>query len=285
MDRVKIGNTFRVIRVELCLRQTDVAERAGVAQQTVSDLECGRFGTLSVDTYCQIAAALDADIPLAPHWRGPRLDRIRDQRHAVLQNRMVSMLAGMGWQVGTERSFNRYGDRGSVDVLGWRPESRTLLIVEIKSQITSLEETLRTLDVKWRVVPTVARTEWGLDAIQVATVLAMPDASTHRDLVRRHAALVSGALPGHGWDVRHWLAAPAGDLRGVMFLRDTDGGGAMRNVTPSRRVRRARLRGPEPVGHPNHAPNGRSSPASASGAGPNRSSEAPRPSSPRAGST
>jgi transcriptional regulator with XRE-family HTH domain len=238
VDRVRIGNTFRVIRVELRLRQADVAERSGVSQQTVSDVECGRFGTLSVDTFCRIAATLDADVSLAPHWRGPRLDRIRDQRHAFLQNKTVELLSQLGWQVSTERSFNRYGDRGSVDILGWQPESRTLLIVEIKSEITSLEETLRVLDVKRRVVPIVARAEWGMDSSHVAAVLVMPDASTHRDLVRRHSALIKAALPKHGWDVRHWLAEPSGSLSGLMFLRHTGEGGAMRNATPSRRVRR-----------------------------------------------
>ena len=58
MDRVKIGNTFRTIRVELRLRQSDVAKRAGLSQQTVSDLECGRFGRLSIDAYCRIAETI-----------------------------------------------------------------------------------------------------------------------------------------------------------------------------------------------------------------------------------
>lgn len=36
MDRVKVGNTFREVRLELHLRQVDVAARAGVSQATVS---------------------------------------------------------------------------------------------------------------------------------------------------------------------------------------------------------------------------------------------------------
>jgi transcriptional regulator with XRE-family HTH domain len=237
VDRVKIGNTFRAIRLELRLRQVDVAARAGVSQQTISDVECGRFGCLSVDTYCRIAGVLDADIPLAPRWRGPKLDRILDRRHALLQNRTVELLTALGWQVGTEESFYRYGERGSVDILGWRPDLRALLIVEIKSEITSLEETLRVLDMKRRVVPVVMREERNWEARHVAAVLVLPDATTHRSLVRRHEALVSASLPKRGWDVRHWLADPAGNLRGLTFLPNTGGGGAMRKVPPSRRVR------------------------------------------------
>ena len=238
MDRVKIGSTFRAIRVELRLRQADVAERAGVSQQTVSSLECGRFGGLSIDGYCRIAEVLDADVALAPRWRGPKLDRILDRRHALLQNRVVELLVSLGWEVRTEFSFNHYGDRGSVDVLARRPDCRALLIIEIKTEIASLEETLRVLDMKRRVVPIVSRVERGWDPVGVATVLIMPDATAHRNLVGRHAGLVSASLPGRTWDVRHWLARPSGDLRGVLFLRNTSEGGAMRRVLPTRRIRR-----------------------------------------------
>jgi transcriptional regulator with XRE-family HTH domain len=235
MDRVKVGNTFRAIRVELRLRQIDVAVRAGVSQQTVSDLECGRFGGLSLDTYCRIAEAMGADVPLMPRWRGPKLDRLLDRRHALLQNATTELLAALGWQVRTEYSFNRYGDRGSVDVMAWRPECRALLIAEIKTEIADLQETLRVLDLKRRVVPVTCRGS-GWDALVVGTVLVVPDASTHRDLVFRHRALVSASLPSRTWEVRHWLSAPSGNLRGVWFLRNTGEGGAKWRVQPSRRV-------------------------------------------------
>jgi transcriptional regulator with XRE-family HTH domain len=237
MDRVKIGNTFRTIRVELRLRQSDVAERAGLSQQTVSDLECGRFGRLSIDAYCRIAETIGADVPLTPRWRGPRLDRLLDRRHALLQNRAVELLASLSWQVRTEFSFNHYGDRGSVDVLGWLPGSRALLVGEIKTEITDLQETLRVLDMKRRVVPAIARLECGWSPTAIATVLVLPDASTHRDLVERHGALVSASLPDRTWAVNHWLARPSGDLRAVMFLRNTGHGGAKWKVQPARRVR------------------------------------------------
>jgi transcriptional regulator with XRE-family HTH domain len=237
MDRVKIGNTFRAIRVEMRLRQSDVAVRARVSQQTVSDLECGRFGGLSLDTYCGIAEAIDADVPLAPRWRGPKLDRILDRRHALLQNQAAELLTTLGWEVRSEFSFNRYGDRGSVDILAWHPDCRALLIVEIKTEITDLQETLRVLDMKRRVVPIVSRLDCGWDPRLIAAVLVMPDASTHRDLIDRHGALVSASLPARTWAVRHWVSRPTGDLRGVWFFRNTGDGGAMWKVEPTRRIR------------------------------------------------
>jgi transcriptional regulator with XRE-family HTH domain len=239
MDRVHIGNTFRAIRVELHLRQTDVGACAGVSQQTVSKLECGRFGGLTVDAYCRIAEVLDADVHLAPHWRGSKLDRLLDRRHALLQNRTVETLAEIGWEVYTEQSFNHFGDRGSVDVLGWRPDLRALLIVEIKSEITSLEETLRRIDVKARTYPKIAWKERGWAPLMVGVAIVLPDATAHRDLLRRHSALISASLPARTLAVRRWVTEPAGDLRGVWFLRYTSEGGAMRRVEPGRRVRAA----------------------------------------------
>ncbi len=243
MDRVHIGNTFRAIRLELRMRQADVGARAGVSQETVSNVECGRFGGLTVDAYCRIAEVLDADIQLSPRWRGPKLDRLLDRRHALLQNRTVETLVEIGWEVYTEQSFNHFGDRGSVDVLGWRPDLRALLIVEIKSEITSLEETLRRIDVKARTYPKIARKERGWAPLMVGVAVVLPDATIHRDLLRRHAALVSASLPARTLAVRRWVVEPAGDLRGVWFLRYTSEGGGMRRVELGRRIRAAPGRG------------------------------------------
>jgi transcriptional regulator with XRE-family HTH domain len=239
LDRVKIGNTFRAIRVDMRLRQRDVAERAGVSQQTVSKIERGRFGDLSIDAYCRVAAAIDADIALAPRWRGPKLDRILDRRHVLLQNGVVELLTSLGWEVRTEFSFNCYGDRGDVDILAWSPGARALLIIEIKTEITDLQATLRVLNMKRRVVPDVVAGELGWRGVCVATVLALPGATTHRALVERHSALVSASLPRRTVSVRRWLAAPLGDLRGVWFLPDTSPGGAKLRLVSSGRVRAA----------------------------------------------
>lgn len=252
MDRAHIGNTFRAIRVELRLRQADVGRRAGVSQQTVSKVERGRFGGLSVDAYSRIADVLDADVQLVPRWRGPKLDRLLDRRHAFLQNRVVETLVALSWEVHTEQSFNHFGDRGSVDVLGWRPDLGALLIVEIKSEITSLEETLRRIDVKARVCPKAARQERGWVPRMVGVAVVLPDAATHRNLLRRHSALVSASLPARTVAVRRWVTEPAGDLRGVWFLRNTSGGSAMRRVEPSRRVRATHGRRRGEVATPNH---------------------------------
>jgi transcriptional regulator with XRE-family HTH domain len=243
VDRVSIGSTFRAIRIGMRLRQADVAARAGVSQQTVSRLECGRLGGISIDAYCSIAEALGADVRLAPHWRGAKLDRLIDRRHALLQNEVARLLSVWGWQVVAEKSFNHFGDRGSVDVLAWRPDAGALLIVEIKSEIASFEETLRVLDMKARVVPGLIRRTGEWKPRVVGMVLVLPDATAHRDVVARHSATVAAALPARTLAIRRWLADPAGPIRGIWFLGGTRTGGAMRNTKLGRRVRVQRSAG------------------------------------------
>jgi transcriptional regulator with XRE-family HTH domain len=239
VDRQHIGKVFRAIRRDMMLRQIDVAARAAVSQQAVSDIECGRFGRLSIDVYCRVAAALDADVPLTPRWRGSKLGRLLDRRHAQLQDQVVRLIAD-AWEVRSEATFNDLGERGSVDILAWRADRQALLIIEIKSEIYSLEETLRTLNLKARAVPRAVEREPGRRARHVAAILVLPDGSTHRDVVARHSALVDASLPSRTVAVRHWLADPNCDFRGVWFLRNTDGGGAMRKLSPPERVRMPR---------------------------------------------
>jgi hypothetical protein len=43
----------------------------------------------------------------------------------------------------------------------------------------------------------------------------MPEMSTHRHVIERHAATFTAALPQRQVEVRHWLAHPAGSLRGI----------------------------------------------------------------------
>ena len=65
---------------------------------------------------------------------------------------------------------------------------------------------------KRRVLPAEMRRERSWDARYIASLLVLPDATTHRRLVKRHEALIAASLPERGRDVRRWLAHPAGDL-------------------------------------------------------------------------
>jgi transcriptional regulator with XRE-family HTH domain len=240
MDRVRIGSTFRAIRIELRMRQSDVADRAGVSQQTVSSIERGRFGAVQTDVLASVAEAIHADLAVTVRWRGPKLARLLDRRHAQLQNLVAGLIANAGWEVHAEESFNHYGERGSVDILAWRPEIRALLIVEIKTELVDLQDTIRTLDMKARVVPEVVRRSRSWRPSAVAAVLVLPDTTVHRNAVARHSALLAAALPARTIAVRRWVRDPSGCLRGIWFVLNTSPDSAIRRSDSTQRMSKPR---------------------------------------------
>ena len=236
MDRVRIGYTFRSIRVELRLRQADVAHRARLSQQLVSSVERGLLGSTDLDTLERIAQALQADLSMTLRWRGPKLARLLDQRHAALQNAVIAELCGAGWTVVAEESFNHFGERGSVDILAWLPSSRALLIIEIKTEIVDLQELLRTLDMKERLVPGLVRRSRRWQPQHVATVVVLPSGNSHRRVAAAHAALLDSTLPARTAQVRRWIWRPSGAIHCIWFFPCTPGQSGMERLRAPRRV-------------------------------------------------
>src|SRR3990170_930241 len=161
MDDLRLGALVRTLRRRLGWRQVDLARRAGVSQSAVSRLETGHLDELSLSTIRRIAAALEITVDFAPRWRGGELARLLDEGHAQLVEVAVRDLRAATWDVTVEYTFNHYGDRGGVDVLGWHPATRTLLLVEVKTRLVDIQELLGSMDRKRRVVPALIGAERG----------------------------------------------------------------------------------------------------------------------------
>jgi transcriptional regulator with XRE-family HTH domain len=214
-----------------------VAERSGLAQQTVSRVERGQSGNLTLGLVREVCAALDVEVRLAPRSAGPDPARLLDARHARLVDLLVRRLPPL-WTAVPEYSFAHYGDRGAVDVLAWHAPARALLLVEVKTELQDLQATLRSMDVKARVVPTLAARQRGWQAALVGSILVLPDESHARRAVAGHAALLTAALPARTVEVRRWVTEPVGPVRGIWFLADTPTRSAIRNPGSRGRVRR-----------------------------------------------
>jgi transcriptional regulator with XRE-family HTH domain len=233
------------LRVSRNLRQADVAARAGVSRQTVSRLECGLVDGMTVGTLRAISRALGMPAIVSLGWRSPEVDRLRDRLHAAMVELVASELVRLGWEIAPEHSFNYYGERGSADVLAWQAAFGSLLIVETKTRLWDLQDLLVTLDRKRRLLPGLAAREWGWRPRFVGVVLVMPDLSTHRHVVGRHAATFGAALPQRQGEVRNWIAHPSGPLRGIWFLPISRKGDIRQR--PGRRRASKRLRGVRPA--------------------------------------
>jgi len=240
MNDVQIGIRFRALRQRRGWRQEDLADRAGVSQDVVSRIERGRLENVPLAKLRRVAAALDADFVLLLRWHGGDLDRLTDEGHAHLVGRVIELLKAGGWQVRTEVSYSIYGERGSIDVLAWHPGTRTLLVVEVKTELVSVEETIRKHDEKARLAARIAAEQLGWTAAAVARILVLPDRSTPRRHVDRHRSVLDAAYPVRGMAVRRWLEQSVGGIAGILWL--DPGTGVDSRPLARKRIRRSMAR-------------------------------------------
>jgi transcriptional regulator with XRE-family HTH domain len=222
MEDQRTGAALRALRIRRNWRQADLAKAARVSAATISRMERGHFGKLSLVTMRSVGAAVDMRLDVVPRWRGGDMDRLLNARHSAMHEAVARMFAEMpGWSVAAEVSFAIYAERGIVDVLGWHAATRTLLVVELKTELVDVQEVLGTLDRKRRLAPVIGR-ERGWVPAQVAAWLLLAESTTNRDRVRAHRAVLRGAFPAGGLEMRRWLAAPAGPIRALSFLASPD---------------------------------------------------------------
>lgn len=239
MDDWRVGAAIRSVRRRRGLRQVDVARMADVSQGLISKIERGRLESVSIATVRQIGATLDIGLPFTPRWHGAELARLLDHEHAGLVEVLVSELRSTGWTVLVEYSFNYFGDRGSVDVVGWHEACAALLIAEVKSRILDSQDLHSVLDRKVRVVPMLLRRERGWHARVVGRLVFVAGTHANRLAVTRHAATFDTTLPQRSGDARRWLRQPSDGLAALWFVASIPGGRVRDGRGTGQRVRAA----------------------------------------------
>lgn len=230
MDPGRVGATLRVLRRRRGLSQRRLGELAGLSQSTVSRAERGHLGSLSVDALGRIFGVLDARIRIEIDWRGGGVDRLLDQRHAELLTALAHEFVKGGWETLPEVTYAHFGERGSIDLLGVQEATRSVVVAEVKSQLNSLEETLRRHDVKVRLAPRIVRDRLGWSPRHVSRLLVLPEDRTARRRVATQSTVLGAVLPARCHAIRAWLRHPVGPLAGIWFLRSTHPGADRRGV-------------------------------------------------------
>jgi transcriptional regulator with XRE-family HTH domain len=236
MNDAQVGSVFRAVRIRRGQTQALVAESAGVSRAVVSMLERGSLEATSLRLVRRVAGALGVSVALEPHWRGAELAKLLDENHAVMVRAVVARLTAAGWEAVPERTFNVWGEKGSVDVLAWNPDYAALLTVEVKTRLADMQDLLSTIDRKRRLAPTLAR-NFNWKPRLVGTVLVFPGETWARNAVARFEPLFAATLPKRTIEVRRWLKRPAGDMGGIWFLLNDIPGGANQRRRASMRVR------------------------------------------------
>jgi transcriptional regulator with XRE-family HTH domain len=234
MSRQQVGSLVRAVRRRRGLTQRRLAASVGVGQTTISLVERGHCGTISLDTLERIGRSLDIRIEVVGRWRGGDADRLLGRRHSELAESVASAIcACSGWTVLPEVSFSVFGERGVVDQLAWHAAARHLIVIELKTEFVDFNELLGTLDRKIRLARTIAQ-ERGLDPALVSVWLIVSDSSANRRQAKRHATLLRARLEHDGRSLAAMLRHPAaGPTSGLAFWSLSNGGAQRPDPVPS----------------------------------------------------
>jgi transcriptional regulator with XRE-family HTH domain len=238
MSDQRLGTAIRQVRVRRGWRQADLAAAARVSQATISRVERGHFDTLALVRLRAVAAALDIRVDLIGRWRAGELDRLLNSRHSVLHESVARAFRDLpDWISLPEVSFAVFGERGVIDILAWHPGRRVLLVIELKTDISDVNELIGTADRKRRLAREAA-IKRGLMAAPdppptVELWLIVESTRTNRRRIDAHEAMLRSAFPNETRAMRRWLRDPAGPMSGI-FLWSVGGRQA---ASGTRRVR------------------------------------------------
>jgi transcriptional regulator with XRE-family HTH domain len=201
-----IGRGLRALRHRRNLRQRDVSRSARVARSVISDLEAGRLEHHTVAALIRTTEALGAWIRIDLAVPGGDVYRLLDADHAALQNRWMEWLQRIGWSVEAEVTFNHFGERGSIDLLAWDADARTLVMIEVKTAIVDVQALLAGVDRKARISWAIAA-ERGWAPVAIVPALLVAEGSTARRRLREHSA-VFARFASRGRAAAAWLRRP-----------------------------------------------------------------------------
>jgi transcriptional regulator with XRE-family HTH domain len=209
VEDLRIGAALRSVRRRKGWSQATLATKARVSQARVSRMERGHLGSMRLDDIRRVAAALDIRIDVFARWRAGDLDRLLNARHSELHELVARWFAAElpDWVLAQEVSFAIYGERGVIDILAWHEPTRSLLVIELKTAITDVNELLGTADRKRRLAAQVG-SDRGWDPLTVSRWLIVADTRTNRRRLDAHMAVIRNAFPDGTWAIRRWLRRP-----------------------------------------------------------------------------
>lgn len=237
MDNQRVGTAFRAVRVRRSWRQVDLGWRARVSAGVISLIENGRLEDVSPRALKRVAEALGIRVEISVRLPAGQLDRLLNAGHATLHEELARYLDGLpGWLHAPEVSFSIYGERGVIDILAFHQPTRSLLIIELKTELVSLEDLLTTMDRRVRLARRIAR-ERGWEASTLSAWVILAESDMNRRRVRRFRSSLAAAFPANGHAMRRWLRAPTGSIHALSFWANFSEAGAKERLLARKRVR------------------------------------------------
>ena len=218
MEDRRLGDALRQIRLERGLTQDEVGHGSGTSRFIVGRIEAGQLGGIGFGKVRAVASALDVQVDLGLRWHGGDLGRLLNARHAAFHEAMAARLSeAAGWVSEPEVSFSIQGERGVIDILAWHATSRSLLVIELKTEIVDINDLMTTVDRRRRLAPRMAG-ERGWHPTSVSVWVAVADSRTNRRRFARHERALRSKLPDDGHRLRSFLAAPDTAVAALSFM-------------------------------------------------------------------
>lgn len=231
------------MRMRRGLRQADIAAAAGVSRGFVSLVERGHLDRVSLQTLRQVAAVLEIRIDVVARWRGGELDRLVNARHSALHEAVSRYFEALsGWTTVPEVSFAIYGERGVIDILAWHAPTRSLLVIELKTELVDMQDLVGTADRKRRLAAQIAR-DRGWLASTVSCWIVVADTRTNRRRVDAHHSMLHNAFPAAGRTMRGWLHDPRSSISALSFWSDATPRSVSHVPGGPKRIRRSSVAG------------------------------------------
>jgi transcriptional regulator with XRE-family HTH domain len=183
-----MGRALRHARERRRLGQLALAQRVGLSQARLADLEAGRGGGAPAEVWFALGEALGLFLRFE-FGRDPQAE-LRDAGHLDIQDLVVRTATPTVWKAAWE---SRSGSR-SIDVRLEDRANQRIVIVECWNTFGDLGEAIRSSDHKMR---EVADREHGL-------LWVVRDTKANRELVDRYAKLLDSRFTGSSVE---WIRA------------------------------------------------------------------------------
>jgi transcriptional regulator with XRE-family HTH domain len=203
----RLGHELRASRRRRRLIQAQLAAIVGVVQSTISQMELGRGGSLSMDVWQRAFAAVDRDLTLVASR--DRLDEPADAGHLAMQELVMRLGRGSGYARSFELPTRASDARRSTDVCLRDDRTRRLLLVEVWNTFGDIGAAARSTNRKVAEAEAFAVALVGERPYSVHACWIVRATARNRALVARYPELFESRFPGSSERWRRAIAEGA----------------------------------------------------------------------------
>ena len=202
-----VAQNVRETRLRLGWSQRELEKRSGVPQSQISRLERGRLSAVRLTTIDRLFRSLGVRyrITIEPPRFGQRLQE--DLVHARCSAYAGRRLARAGWSVAREVEVGDDRSRGWIDLLAFNPQSRQLLVLEVKTEIHDVGQVERTMNWYQREARRSARRiGWAPRWVGAALLVLFSDAN--EDVILANRDVMAASFPGRASGLMDVISGP-----------------------------------------------------------------------------